>query len=116
MTQTINRFSIEPAINMCKVAWIYYKCNCLKGTNEEECQFKNLASRIRTHQSPIVDMHRGEWKGVFETAQRLCLEYYKGSQQLLDHNCLACDRKLAEEALTRKTTDDGPDAAPQPEK
>ena len=87
---------------MCNITWIYYKCNCLKGTNEAECMRKTLATRIRTHPSPIVDMHRGEWKDVFETAQRLCLEYYKGNQQLLDYNCPACDRKLAEEALTKK--------------
>ena len=87
---------------MCNVTWIYYKCNCLKGTNEEECDFKILATRMRTCQNPIVNIHRGEWKGTFETSQRLCLEHYKSNQQLLDYNCPECDRKLAEEALTNK--------------
>lgn len=90
---------------MCNVTWIYYKCNCLKGTDEDECEHKILATRIRTHTNPIVDRFRDEsWKKIFEAAQEACLYKYRGSQELLNYNCPTCDRKLAEEALTKNDT------------
>ncbi len=104
-THTIRYSLAKPAFKMCNVTWVYYKCNCLKGTNEEECENKILATKIRTHTNPIVDRFRDEsWAKIFEAAQESCLSKYKGTQELLDYNCPPCDRKLAEEALTKNDT------------